>query len=50
MTATTYGRLIAAPRRERLELFLAAANRLGAPVGHIEEGFRVCRALDTLYR
>ncbi|MDE0171923.1 MAG: nucleotidyl transferase AbiEii/AbiGii toxin family protein [Defluviicoccus sp.] len=50
MTADAYGRLIAAPSRDRLDLFLAAANRLGAPVGHIEKDFWVCWTLNALYR
>ena len=50
MTAAAYGRLIAAPPRDRLDLFLTAANRLGTPVGHIEKDFWVCWTLDALYR
>ena len=50
MTAVAYGRLIAAPPRDRLDLFLTAANRLGVPVGHVEKDFWVCWTLDALYR
>lgn len=50
MTTADYGRVIAAPPRERLDLFLAAANRLGAPVGHVEKDFWVCWTLNALYR
>jgi hypothetical protein len=35
MSAEGYAQIIAAPR-DRLDLFLATANRLGAPVGNIE--------------
>ena len=50
MTAAAYGRLIAAPPRDRLDLFLTTANRIGAPVGHVERDFWVCWTLDALYR
>jgi hypothetical protein len=42
MTTAAYKQVIAAPPRDRLDLFLAAANRLGAPVGNIEKDFWVC--------
>ncbi len=49
MSAEGYAQIIAAPPRDRLDLFLAAANRLGAPVGNIEKDFWVCWTLDALY-
>lgn len=49
MTAETYATVIGLPTRERLDLFLATANRLGAPVGNIEKDFWVCWTLDALY-
>lgn len=49
MSQTAYGQVIRAPSRERLDLFLATANRLGAPVGNIEKDFWVCWTLDALY-
>ena len=50
MTTTTYRQLIAATPRDRLDLFLATANRLGAPVGNVEKDFWVCWTLHALYR
>lgn len=50
MTGAAYRHVIAASPRDRLGLFLAAANRLGAPVGHVEKDFWVCWALNALYR
>ena len=50
MTTAAYGRVIAAPPRDRLDMFLAAANRLGAPVGHVEKDFWVCWTLNALFR
>ncbi|MBN8606450.1 MAG: nucleotidyl transferase AbiEii/AbiGii toxin family protein [Caulobacterales bacterium] len=49
MTTAAYKQVIAAPARDRLDLFLAAANRLGAPVGNIEKDFWVCWTLNALY-
>ena len=49
MTTAAYKQIIAAPPRDRLDLFLAAANRLGAPVGNIEKDFWVCWTLNALY-
>jgi hypothetical protein len=49
MTAAAYKQVIATPARDRLDLFLAAANRLGAPVGNIEKDFWVCWTLNALY-
>jgi hypothetical protein len=49
MTAAAYKQIIATPARDRLDLFLAAANRLGAPVGNIEKDFWVCWTLNALY-
>lgn len=49
MTADAYARIITSPTKDRLDLFLATANRLGAPVGNIEKDFWVCWTLDALY-
>lgn len=49
MSAEAYREVIAAPARDRLDLFLAAANRLGAPIGNVEKDFWVCWTLNTLY-
>jgi len=49
MTTNAYRQVIAAHARDRLDLFLATANRLGTPVGNIEKDFWVCWTLDTLY-
>lgn len=50
MTTAAYKQVIAVPARDRLDLFLTAANRLGAPVGNIEKDFWVCWTLNALYR
>ena len=50
MTAAAYRHVIAAPPRDRLDLFLETANRLGAPVGNVEKDFWVCWTLNALYR
>lgn len=44
-----YKEIIRATPRDRLDLFLATANRLGAPVGNIEKDFWVCWTLNALY-
>lgn len=49
MTAGAYKQVIAAAPRDRLGLFLATANRLGAPVGNVEKDFWVCWTLNALY-
>ncbi len=49
MTTAAYRQLIAATPRDRLDLFLTAANRLGAPVGNVEKDFWVCWTLHALY-
>jgi hypothetical protein len=49
MSATDYAALIAASPGDRLDAFLATANRLGAPVGNIEKDFWVCWTLEALY-
>ena len=43
-------KIITAPPRDRLDLFLATANRIGAPVGHVEKDFWVCWTLNSLYQ
>ena len=50
MTTSAYKQIIAASPGDRLELFLATANRLGAPVGNVEKDFWVCWTLNALYR
>jgi hypothetical protein len=50
MTTSGYKQIITAPPGDRLELFLATANRLGAPVGNVEKDFWVCWTLNALYR
>ena len=50
MTTAAYRQFIAATPRDRLDLFLATANRLGAPVGNVERDFWVCWTLNALYR
>ena len=47
MTAAAYKQVIAAAPRDRLDLFLATANRLGAPVGNVEKDFWVCWTLNS---
>ncbi|MET3794507.1 hypothetical protein ABID37_004747 [Aquamicrobium terrae] len=49
MSTAPYSQVIKTPARDRLDLFLATANRLGAPVGNIEKGFWVCWTLNALY-
>jgi hypothetical protein len=49
VTAEAYAAVIRAPARDRLDLFLSTANRLGAPIGNIEKDFWVCWTLDALY-
>jgi hypothetical protein len=49
VSASDYITLINASPRDRLDAFLATANRLGAPVGNIEKDFWVCWTLDVLY-
>jgi len=49
VTAAAYQQVIDAPARERLDLFLATANRLGAPIGNVEKDFWVCWTLNALY-
>ena len=50
MSTAAYKQLIAATPRDRLDLFLTTANRLGAPVGNVEKDFWVCWTLNALYR
>lgn len=50
MSTDAYRQVIAATPRDRLGAFLAAANRLGTPVGNIEKDFWVCWTLDALYQ
>lgn len=39
MTNAAYKQVIAAPPRDRLDLFLTTANRLGTPIGNVEKDF-----------
>jgi hypothetical protein len=48
VTTNAYRQIIAAHPHDRLDLFLATANRLGTPVGNIEKDFWVCWTLDAL--
>jgi hypothetical protein len=50
MTAEAYRQVIAAPARDRRDLFLTAANRLGTPIGNVEKDFWVSWALHALYQ
>jgi hypothetical protein len=49
MTTAAYQQIISAPPRDRLDLFLATANRLGTPIGNVEKDFWVCWTLNALY-
>ena len=49
MTTAAYRQLIAATPRDRLDLFLMTANRLGTPVSNVEKDFWVCWTLHALY-
>ncbi len=49
MSAEAFATVIRASARDRLDLFLATANRLGTPVGNVEKDFWVCWTLDALY-
>jgi hypothetical protein len=49
VTVDAYRQVIQASARDRLDLFLTAANRLGAPIGNVEKDFWVCWTLDALY-
>lgn len=50
MSTDAYRQVIAASPRDRLDLFLATANRIGAPVGNVEKDFWVCWTLNSLYQ
>ena len=49
MSQKAFADFIGAPAKDRLDVFLETANRLGAPVGNIEKDFWVCWTLDALY-
>ncbi len=49
MMNPVYNQVIAASDAERLEVFLAAAGRLGTAVENIEKDFWVCWTLDALF-
>jgi len=49
MTTAAYQQIVSAPPRDRLDLFLATANRLGMPIGNVEKDFWVCWTLNALY-
>ena len=44
-----FKKFIAAPVRDRLDIFLAASRRFGAAVQNVEKDFWVCWTLDVLY-
>ncbi|MGA8232088.1 MAG: hypothetical protein WB795_11465, partial [Candidatus Acidiferrales bacterium] len=44
-----FRKFIAAPERDRLDIFLAASRRLGTAVQNVEKDFWVCWTLDVLY-
>lgn len=50
MSAEAFATVIRASASDRLDLFLATANRLGAPIGNVEKDFWVCWTLDALYQ
>lgn len=49
MSAADFARVIAAPARDRRDLFLTTAQRLGTPLGNVEKDFWVCWTIDALY-
>ena len=49
MSAEAYRQVITAAPRDRRDLFLAAGQRLGTPVGNVEKDFWVCWTLRELY-
>lgn len=49
MTIEAYSQIIGASARDRLDLFLTTANRLGTPIGNVEKDFWVCWTLNALY-
>ena len=49
MTTKGFQTIVSASARDRSDLFLAAANRLGAPLINIEKDFWVCWTLNALY-
>lgn len=49
MSTTAYQQIISASPRDRQDLFLATANRLGTPIGNVEKDFWVCWTLNALY-
>jgi Nucleotidyl transferase AbiEii toxin, Type IV TA system len=49
MSTSGYLEIIQASERDRMDLFLATAQRLGAPVGNVEKDFWVCWTLNVLY-
>lgn len=49
MTTTGFQAIVSASAADRSDLFLTAANRLGAPLINIEKDFWVCWTLNALY-
>lgn len=49
MTSVAYRQIITAPMSDRIDLFVATANRFGTPVGNMEKDFWVCWTLSVLY-
>jgi len=49
VSSDAYRQIIAASSRDRRDLFLATAQRLGTPLGNIEKDFWVCWTMGELY-
>lgn len=49
MSTSAYQQIISAVPRDRQDLFLTTANRLGTPIGNVEKDFWVCWTLNALY-
>jgi len=49
MMNADYARFMAFPERDRLDLFLGTATRLGTSVQNVEKDFWVCWTLDALF-
>lgn len=49
MSTSAYQQIISALPRDRQDLFLTTANRLGTPIGNVEKDFWVCWTLNALY-
>ena len=49
MNGSGYREVMRVSARERGDLFLATANRLGTPIQNVEKDFWVCWTLHALY-